>query len=94
MIRVLIERAVAPGLEQAYEEAVRKTLSHAVSQPGFISGESLRNVRRPNHHVVLCSWRTERDWQNWYASPERRECFMMVRPMLENEERITVLKIA
>lgn len=94
MIRVIIERTVAPGLEQAYEQAVRKTLAHAVARPGFISGESLCDLRKPNRHVVLCSWRSEREWHEWYASRERRECFAQVRPMLETDENVTLLKMA
>lgn len=94
MIRVIIERTVAPGLEHAYEQAVRKTLANAVARPGFISGESLCDLKKPNHHVVLCSWRSEREWNEWFASRERRECFAAVRPMLETDESITLLSMA
>ena len=44
MIKVLIERVIAEGLEQPYEEAARKVIQQAVQSPGFISGESFRDL--------------------------------------------------
>ncbi len=92
MIRVIIERIVAEGLEAPYEEAARRTLAHALAQPGFISGESLRDLRRPGRRVVLCTWRNVNDWEQWFRSDVRRECLAQIQPMLETGENITILQ--
>lgn len=92
MIRILIERTLAEGLEQPYEKAAHQMLVEAMSQPGFISGESLRDLGHPHRRIVLCTWRSAREWERWAASGARRACLDRIRPMLEAEERVTVLQ--
>jgi len=92
MIRVVIERHVAETLESAYEDLSRHGLRIAVSAPGFISGETLTDLEDPNRRVTLCKWRSEADWKRWQASEERRSFMNDLMPLMDREERITVLK--
>ncbi len=94
MIRIIIERILADGLESHYEEAARAALIQTMSQPGFISGESLCDIDRPNRRIVLGTWRSRREWDAWFSSTERRDCMARIRPMLETDERITLLRHA
>lgn len=91
MIRVLIERHIAETLESAYEERSRKILQRAVAAPGFISGETLVDARDPNHRFTLANWRSTADWERWYHSAERRGQLVEIAPMLDQDERITIL---
>ncbi|OEY67189.1 antibiotic biosynthesis monooxygenase family protein [Marinobacter sp. X15-166B] len=91
MIRVLIERHIAESLEAAYEERSRKVLQQAVAADGFISGETLVDATDPNHRLTLANWRSQADWDRWYHSDTRREHMLEVVPMLDQEERITIL---
>lgn len=92
MIRVLIERHIAESLEPVYEERSRKVLQHAVSAPGFVSGETLVDSDDPNHHFTLANWRSEADWLRWQRSEERKSLMAELIPMMDREEIITVLK--
>ncbi|SFR48639.1 Antibiotic biosynthesis monooxygenase [Marinobacter daqiaonensis] len=92
MIRVLIERHIAESLESAYEERSRWILQNAVSAPGFISGETLANTKDPNHRITLANWRTEADWDRWYHSEERQQLLNDLQPMMDQDERITILR--
>ncbi|WP_428034009.1 antibiotic biosynthesis monooxygenase family protein [Amphritea sp.] len=92
MIRVLIERHIADGLAEHYEKAARNTLQLAMQAHGFISGESLKNVNSPNHRVVMATFRTIQDWQRWHLSEERKQIMEAIMPMLEAEEKITILE--
>ena len=47
MIRVLIERIVATGLEHYYDCTVKRTVSSVIQAPGCISGESLVDSDNP-----------------------------------------------
>ncbi|TDT39404.1 heme-degrading monooxygenase HmoA [Halospina denitrificans] len=94
MIRVIIERQIAQEMERTYEEHARQALKNAIEIPGFVSGESLKDERDPNHRVILSSWRSAADWYRWQSSPERREMMGRIRPMLETDERIVVLDYA
>lgn len=91
MIRVLIERHIAETLEAAYEERSRKILQQAVAAPGFISGETLVDANDPNHRLTLANWRSEADWDRWYRSEQRRDLLTEVQPMMDQDEKITVL---
>lgn len=92
MIRVLIERHIAESLEAAYEERSRTILQSAVAAPGFVSGETLVDARDPNHRITLANWRSEADWDRWYQSLERRQLLNDVKPMLDQDEKITILQ--
>jgi len=91
MIRVLIERHIADGLTEHYENAARNTLQQAMQAHGFISGEALHDINNPCHRVVLATYRTIQDWQRWARSEERKEMMEAINPMLESEEKITIL---
>jgi heme-degrading monooxygenase HmoA len=92
MIRVLIERHIAETLEPAYEERSRKVLQHAVSAPGFVSGETLVDSSDSNHRFTLANWRSETDWLRWQGSEERKSLMLELMPMMDRDEIITVLK--
>lgn len=93
MIRVIIERFIAESLEANYEDTAKQTLQKAVRAPGFISGESLKDIQNERHRVVLCNWRSLQDWQAWQMSQERKDMMDTLNLMLEREEKITVLEI-
>ncbi|WP_027859141.1 antibiotic biosynthesis monooxygenase family protein [Marinobacterium jannaschii] len=92
MIRVIIERQIADGLAEHYDRAARDTLQKAMQAHGFISGEALHNAFDENHRVVLASYRTVADWQRWAASSERKEIMEALTPMLQTDEKITILE--
>jgi heme-degrading monooxygenase HmoA len=91
MIRVIIERVIAETLEANYEDTAMEILQRSVRAPGFISGESMRDLNNPRHRFVLCKWRSAADWNLWYDSPERRELMDRLNLMLAQEEKITLL---
>lgn len=92
MIRVIIERFISETLESHYEDTAKQTLQSAIRAPGFISGESLRDVQNPRHHILLCKWRKVEDWQNWQESPERKAMMAKLNLMFDREEKITILE--
>ncbi len=92
MIRVIIERHIADGLAEHYDKAARATLKEAMNAHGFISGEALHNSFDPNHRVVLATYRTVSDWQRWASSEERKEMMEAISPMLQTDEKITLLE--
>ena len=94
MIRVIIERYIAEAMESTYDAQARQALRNAVEIPGFISGESLKDEYNSRHRVILSTWRSTAKWYRWYDSTERREKINRIRPLLESDERITVLEYA
>lgn len=92
MIHVLIERTIAEDMVSTYEENAKYALHQTYSVSGFISGEAFTDVNAPNRRLLLCKWRSRRDWQRWRDSEERKDLMNMVAPVLEEPEKITVME--
>ncbi|MDH3386414.1 MAG: antibiotic biosynthesis monooxygenase [Gammaproteobacteria bacterium] len=92
MIKVIIEREIAEGLEQFYQSAVTDLLGEMASAPGYLSGESLVEIHRPNRYVVITRWVNEAAWNRWFHSPERQELLGAIQPFLQQDEKITLLE--
>lgn len=92
MIYVLVERHIAEGMESTYAAAYKKTLEAAHRAPGFVSGETLTDIQRPNHHYLLSKWRSLHDWKHWYYSDARSNALNQLTPSLADSEKITLLQ--
>jgi heme-degrading monooxygenase HmoA len=92
MIRVIIEREVAQGLEEFYESAIANLLGVMSSAGGYLSGESLVDIHRPNRYIVVTRWVDEGAWNRWCGSNERRELLDAIRPFMLDEEKFTLLR--
>jgi heme oxygenase (mycobilin-producing) len=77
-IRVLMTRRM-PRLTGGMEAELLPQLvpmltelrSLAFRQPGYISGETMRNVADPYEYLVISTWKSIEDWQRWFANTER-----------------------
>jgi len=90
MIKVIIERIIADGLEPNYQHAIRDTLKAVLDAPGYISSESLTDVHKPSHRIIITNWRSVQAWDMWYHSQERKEALAEITPILDGGEKITV----
>lgn len=93
MIRVLIERQIAQGLEHYYDCTIKRTVSAVVEAPGCISGESLKDANNANRRIVMSKWESIEDWETWFRSDARRRVIAEITPMLEDQEKITMLEL-
>jgi quinol monooxygenase YgiN len=92
MIRILIERRLAPGAEDRLRRAMRELRQQAMDREGYISGETHRDAADPNHYIILSTWRSRDDWETWARSKARRTVEAHIAPMLAEPERVTVLE--
>ena len=92
MIRVVIEREIAEGLEPFYESAIANLLHVMANAPGYLSGESSVEIHRPNRYIVITRWTDENAWNRWFQSSERQELADAISPFLQNAEKFTLLK--
>jgi len=80
IVRVIMTRKIArhgKGLDVSLlpvlSELLMELRTIANQQPGYISGETLRNVHEPEEYVVISTWRSIEDWQRWFANEKRAE---------------------
>lgn len=80
MVRVLMTRKI-PKLTSGLDAALLPKLSElllelrnmANFQPGYISGETLRNIDDRNEYLVISSWKSIESWERWLENEERAE---------------------
>jgi heme-degrading monooxygenase HmoA len=94
MIRVLIERWLRSGVEQELVASLRDMRRDAVHEPGYISGETLRDVADPAHYVIVSTWRSRADWDRWAGCEARQRVRSRIAPLLAKPEQVAVLEPA
>ena len=92
MIRVIIERWLAEGGDAAIEKMMRDLRREAIHSPGYVTGETLRDVADPQHFVIISTWRTREEWRAWASSPKRRQIEDQIGVILVEPEEITVFE--
>jgi heme-degrading monooxygenase HmoA len=71
-IKVLIKRSVPHSKAKHMIPLFRQMRALATAQPGYISGETLRSMDKPEDFLVISTWQASEDWQNWLNSSERQ----------------------
>jgi len=70
-VKVFIKRYVKKGKTKEAVELLKDVRSHALKQPGYISGETLINHYDPCNITVVSTWQTIDDWISCQESDER-----------------------
>lgn len=92
MIRVIIERHIKENCLHDYLDMIRTARNRATSVEGFIAGEVLQEKSNQNLAVIISSWETFEAWETWASSGERLSVLEEMRPLLESDEKITILE--
>ena len=71
-IKVLITRTVPRKKSLEMLRLFREMRSLATAQPGYISGETMISNDRPDVFLVISTWESPDDWENWLLSAERQ----------------------
>jgi len=82
MIRVIIERRCKPEKQAEVEKLLVELRAHAMRQPGYISGETIRSVDDPSISLVISTWTDVESWRTWEATSERKEMEARINPLL------------
>jgi heme-degrading monooxygenase HmoA len=72
-VKVLIKRRVPPDKAKDMIPLFRRMRTLANEQSGYISGETLRSLEKPEEFLVISVWESSQDWKNWVNSPQRKE---------------------
>jgi heme-degrading monooxygenase HmoA len=89
-VKILIHRKIKPGKEKELSEAVKALRFKAMYARGYISGETLRSVEDPSSHLVISTWKSIEDWNDWFNTPERKAFQQTIDSILEEPSKITL----
>ena len=70
-VKILIKRKVTKEKARDLIPLFRQIRSLAIQQPGYISGETLKRLDRPDQFLIISTWQSSEDWDKWLKSKER-----------------------
>lgn len=82
-VKIIINRRVAKDKEAELLPLVIQLRALATAQPGYISGETLRNMDDPEESLVISTWSSVENWKAWLSSRERAEVQEKIDSLLE-----------
>jgi heme-degrading monooxygenase HmoA len=89
-VKILIQRSIDKNLVQAVNPLIIKLHALAMSQPGYISGETLKCIDHPREYIVISTWRSIEDWKRWFESQERKALQSTIDNITGEETQYTV----
>ena len=72
-VKVLIRRNVPENRARKMIPLFRKMRRLANDQPGYITGETMRNLEKADEFLVISTWETSEDWKRWVQSNDRQQ---------------------
>ena len=72
-VKIIIKRTVPKDREKELVVLLKQLRNLGMNQPGYISGETLKSIDKPNEYLVISTWRSAEDWRSWAQNEKRRE---------------------
>lgn len=70
-VKIFIKRKLQDNNVVELTLLLNKLRALAVSQPGYISGETFNRIDKKDECMVIGTWRSLEDWNNWVNNPLR-----------------------
>jgi heme-degrading monooxygenase HmoA len=70
-VKIFIKRNVTDSKIAELTVLLKRLRSVTLMQPGYISGQTLKRVDRPGECLVISTWRSAEDWQEWLSNSKR-----------------------
>lgn len=71
VVKIIIKRQVPETKSDQLMPLLMQMRNLAMSQPGYITGETLRRIDRPGETLVISTWKSMDDWREWSSNAER-----------------------
>ncbi len=84
-VKIMIKRRVAMDKEADLVPLIKQLRTLATAQPGYISGETLRNMNSPEEYLVIGTWQSVDEWKAWESSAQRSEIQDKINSLLEEK---------
>ena len=81
-VKVLIKRVVPEEKAKQMIPLFREMRSLASTVPGYISGETLKRLDKSNEFLVISTWNSSDDWNQWLKSEKRKEIQVQIDSLL------------
>lgn len=84
-VKIMIKRKVQDQSVSELAVLLKKLRALTLEQPGYISGETLMRIDKPDESLVISTWRSIEDWNSWVNNPKRNEVQSAIDKLLGQE---------
>jgi len=84
-VKIFIKRKLRDDNVVELKFLLNKLRALALSQPGYISGETFNRLDKKDECMVIGTWRSLEDWNNWVNNPLRIEVQTEIDKLLGEE---------
>ena len=70
-VKIFIKRSVSESNIPELTILLKRLRSVTLMQPGYISGQTLKRLDQPSECLVISTWRSIEDWNDWVKNDKR-----------------------
>lgn len=70
-VKIFIKRSVSETKVPQLTVLLKRMRSVTLMQPGYISGQTLKRLDQPGECLVISTWRSIDDWNDWVNNDKR-----------------------
>ncbi len=89
-VKIFIKRSVMDTKVAELTVLLKRLRSITLMQPGYISGQTLKRLDKPQECMVVSSWRSIEDWNDWVNNEKRISIQTEIDGLLGEETRYAV----
>ncbi|MBW1779754.1 MAG: antibiotic biosynthesis monooxygenase [Deltaproteobacteria bacterium] len=89
-VKIILKRKVTKDKEASLLPLLIEMRTLATSQPGYISGETWRNMDQPDEVLVISTWQSAESWKAWLTSPQRAGIQEKIDALLEAKTEYSI----
>lgn len=72
-VKIFIKRKARDNNVAELKVLLNKLRALALTQPGYLSGETLFRIDKQDECMVISTWSSLEDWNSWVNNPQRIE---------------------
>jgi len=89
-VKIFIKRNVEQKNAVELTMLLKRLRSLTLNQPGYISGETLKRIDKPDECMVISTWRSVKDWNTWVNNEQRVKIQMEVDRLIGQETEYAI----
>ena len=89
-VKVFIKRKLQNKNAAELTFLLNKLRALALSQPGYLSGETFNRIDKKDECMVIGTWRSLEDWNKWVNNPQRIEVQSEIDRLLGQETEYAI----
>jgi heme-degrading monooxygenase HmoA len=89
-VKVFIKRKLQEKNTVELTLLLNKLRALALSQPGYVSGETLNRIDKKDECMVIGTWRSLEAWNRWANNPQRIEVQAEIDRLLGEETEYAI----